>query len=394
MNETLLAISIGDIHWGAGDSEHRRKELTEEFLIPVQESELDLIVIDGDYWDTKLSLTDKNAIYGINFFTELYQICKAKNIKLRLLRGTYTHDFNQNETFRSFVDNDIFKIYNTVTEEEISGRKILFIPEEYPENMKDFYADYLNESRINYYDLIFGHGTFKFQAWQCQILESEKFIKSAPVFDEKEMMTYSKGPVLFGHIHISTSYKNKVFYHGSFSRTAHSEEQAKGFLLVEYKNENEYNVEFIENKLAPIYYALNIATFIKSNETFEDCIERLKGFVNKVYETAKSIRIELGSEYHNEKITEHNILRESFIDFPKVSFKINSFKTNTLTENDIKEISEQVVNEEVAQPEKEKNEFLEAYKNPSMAISKFIEKKFNKKITSEQIDELISLKKV
>lgn len=54
-------------------------------------------------------------------------------------------------------------------------------------------------------------------------------------------------------------YKKNVHYCGSFSRYGFGEEEDKGFLEVYYDFENlEYEVNFIENHLAPTYVTVNL----------------------------------------------------------------------------------------------------------------------------------------
>ena len=391
-NNPLFIASISDIHFGAMDPDRLYNELVEMFLKPISESDLDLVMLCGDYWDKKLILTDRSAILGINFLTELIKVCKNKNIKIRLLKGTFTHDLNQLESFRSFIDYDTFNIINTVTEEEIKGNKILYVPEEYPENKEEFYKDYFNDEKKNYYDMIFGHGTIEFQAWQSQLIESEKPIKSAPVFNEEYLMQFSKGPIVYGHIHVATSYKNKIYYCGSFSRFAHNEEKEKGFLTIEYDN-GKYSVDFQENTLAQKFIKLNFESFGKSNETFEDKLEALKCFINKIYDEVSAIKIEFLPDYATKNSLEYGIVRDTFIEKGKITFKIKTQKEKELTEGQ-KEKIKQSLNESSDNNEEEVKEkkYANAYKDPYSAIKTFINEKVKIDIDNDEIISLINTK--
>ena len=170
----INGVAISDIHFGGLPAKQLYNELRKEFLIPIHKMDkLDLVVINGDLTDKKISLNDEHGRYLIKFMDDLVKICMGKGAKLRIVKGTRNHDLNQLNNF-SYLETKKkldFRIINSISEEELyPDFKVLFIPEEYMDDQKSFYAPYLK----NNYAMCFGHGTMEFQAFENQIIESEK----------------------------------------------------------------------------------------------------------------------------------------------------------------------------------------------------------------------------
>ena len=71
---------------------------------------LDFVVIAGDLFDTKLHLSSDHVKYSFIFLKKLIDICIKKNTKLRLIKGTSSHDHGQLSVLQSFsnLSNEIF----------------------------------------------------------------------------------------------------------------------------------------------------------------------------------------------------------------------------------------------------------------------------------------------
>ena len=130
-------IVLGDIHWDAFDIPKQKEEMNLPLNIIQKMNHLHLVVIAGDYFDSKISLNSKAAKAAINWMAALVSICKEKNVKIRLIKGTNSHDNNQLELFRPYekesLENDdgFFRIYNEVCiEETLPGLKCLYAPDE------------------------------------------------------------------------------------------------------------------------------------------------------------------------------------------------------------------------------------------------------------------------
>ena len=265
----MIIATIADIHFNAVKPELLFKQLNEIFLEYLRNEKVDMVVIAGDFYDSIISLNSKSAKYSIEFITELIKISYHTGIKyIRMIKGTSSHDNNQLENLKIFErSKDLsFKIFNTVTSEEIEGFKFLYVPEEYMKNPDEYYEEYFDEK----YDMVFGHGMFRETSFQASKQESAITLSKAPIFDSDKFCKMSKGPVIFGHIHKSCVIKDKIYYVGSFSRWVYGEEEPKGFLITYLNPNGEFTNTFIENKLAEKYDTYTVKdsfNYVKNPET-------------------------------------------------------------------------------------------------------------------------------
>ena len=137
----IVAAHISDIHFGAFDTDILLKELKFNFLKVLKKMpKLDVIFIQGDLYNHELSLNSKGAYNSFKFKDELEDVALDKNSKIRVFKGTRSHDFNQlnNLKFGNRID---FKIINSVCKEKLfKNYKVLYLPEEYMNNPKKYYA--------------------------------------------------------------------------------------------------------------------------------------------------------------------------------------------------------------------------------------------------------------
>lgn len=323
----IRGLVINDIHFGIKDSKRVYEELI-QFKNYIKEHDINLLVIDGDYFDCKLSIGDTATYYAMTFFNELVKLVKEKHIIFRMVQGTRSHELNQLQLFKPF-ENDIemnFKIIETAQEEELLGLKILYLPEEYPENSNEYYKEYKEKQ----YNIIFGHGTWDFVAQPGQIELSQKDVHTAPVFIWKEWKdTIPNGFISFGHIHGRNTYGKKIFYSGSFSRWNYGEPSEKGFTYFEYDLDNlSYDVRYINNDMAPEYDSISVRELGIDLDTAEVSVlqEALDAFIK---EPKDNLRIDL-SGLSKEKIT---ILKEHYKTKDNVKIEVRDEKKSLLKES-------------------------------------------------------------
>lgn len=287
----LNFIVIGDIHIGKKDARILKKELDEKFIGYINDrlkksegQDIDMIFIAGDYFDRIIRMNETAGVLAIELMMELIELCKNNDIKLRIIKGTKTHDYNQLNMFSQMeMDNpNTLSIFDTVGSEEIKvldkKYNILYLPEEYPTDFDHFYDQYLNVEDGKY-DIIIGHGMIDFVSFVDKEEESsESPVKSAPVFKSSELMRICKGPIVFGHIHDAKEYKDKIYYTGSFSRYSFADTEDKGFYKFSYdKDKKKFNSKFIENTMAPTYVTIDIDEFQDISEDKKiDIIEEMK----------------------------------------------------------------------------------------------------------------------
>lgn len=337
----FYGLSIADIHFGKKDDKKLYNELQEIFIKKVKEegSNLDFIQVNGDTFDRQIRMNEEPAKLASKFILELNELSIEYDFKLRFLKGTLSHDFNQLEVYRNLeVTNPNFRIFTTVTVDEIdpiNQINFLQIPEEYVEDFDAHYGEYLYLEEGKW-DMIFFHGTFDFAGYIHNINTTEKHMKNAPTFKVSQFKELAYGPVVGGHIHTKME-KDNVYYSGSFSRNGFGEEDDKGFYEIFYDLESlKYSLKFIENHLAPTYITVNLDDIegdaidkaniineykkdydfvrIKSTENVDNAqdLEMLKKFS----ETDSSLKVEVIKEIENEENKKYDFVTKKEYDDP------------------------------------------------------------------------------
>jgi len=248
-------LVVGDIHFGYYPPELLYKEF-QLILHTIEDNAIDCVVIAGDYYDTKLSMASAHSVYSVKAFSDLIKSCEEKGIKVRQIKGTNSHDpENQLKNLAQIANSSKcdYKLILTVDEEEIfPGMNVLYIPEEYMEDSKEYYKEYFNKK----YQLVFGHGMFEETNFSTK---QHTGMKKYPIFNSKEMEEICEGPIVFGHIHTAQRIRDRIQYTGSLVRSRFGEEEAKGFYIVDFDEETkETDFTFIENELTMKYDTIEI----------------------------------------------------------------------------------------------------------------------------------------
>ena len=153
-------LVVGDIHFGYYPPELLYKEFN-LIIDSIDKYQPDCVVIAGDYYDTKLSMASAHSVYSIKAFSNLIKKCEDLNIKVRQIKGTNSHDpENQLKNLAQIANSSRcdYKLILTVDEEELfPGFRVLYIPEEYMDDKDTYYALYFK----NRYQGVFGHGMFE-----------------------------------------------------------------------------------------------------------------------------------------------------------------------------------------------------------------------------------------
>jgi len=267
----------------------------------------------------------------MSFFTELVNIVKKKKIVFRMLQGTRSHELNQLQIFKPY-ENDIdmdFKIIETVSEEDVCGLHVLYVPEEYPEDADAYYAPY----KKNHYDIMFAHTTFDFVARPGQIEISKKETHTAPVMIWKEWKDALKdGFATVGHIHGRNTYGKKIFYSGSFSRWNFGERSEKGFTAFKFDTETkEYDVRYINNEMAPAYEVVSVRELGLNLD--ESTVDQIKDAITPfIGNPEDNLRVDLAG-LSKEKI---ELLREFYKQMPNIKIEVFEPKKAVLKEYKLK----------------------------------------------------------
>lgn len=315
---------LSDPHCGAFDAKQWYKELDEGFLTDIKGlSILDFVIISGDFFDAKISVNSEHAKLGIRFLVKLMKICEEKNAKLRIIKGTESHDNKQLDMFEGLLDIATcdFRIIQSVEKEWLfEDLHVLYIPEEYMEDKDEFYADYFNDT----YDYVIGHGVVDKAAFLAATQESEATRSQAPIFKVEELHKICKGPIYFGHIHKPFTWE-RFKYVGSYSRWAFGEEEDKGYIMSYYTPlTGDYTDEFIVNKHVRTFDTVKIEyTSSVFNKTEQEQIEYLIDIAKTIGSTYLRFEINIPEHYSNPMLLT-NMLNETFNRYSKIKLKINN----------------------------------------------------------------------
>ena len=239
-----------------------------------------ILFLGGDFFDRSLKLDDPSSLEVISIIQELIEFADKYNIKIRVLRGTFTHDRKQNEVFnfslsKSKTHVDLVCI-DTLSLELIQEYclRVLYIPDNLPYKSKDevmeVIDDLLKTYGWDYVDLVIGHGYFE------HVLPPGMVHYPAITFEYDDFKSIVKGYVLMGHVHTSSIYKN-IIYNGSFERFAHNEEEHKGFYIINRIDEK-WSYKFIENKDTPLFYTIEV-----SGNDIRILQNEIEGFISRKF---------------------------------------------------------------------------------------------------------------
>lgn len=373
----IKIVEINDIHFGIAGTDRLRKEL-DFFLDFLRTHDLDILELNGDYFNNELSLVSSAALTGISFFNEILSIAKAKKFSVRMIEGTYTHDKFQPKIFNDFVKEENgekevdYRFFETVGDEKLKGLDILYIPEEYPLNHEEFYREYRNKK----YDLIFCHGTWDFINFGGMISNDRNDIHTAPVFKYNEWASaLEHGVAICGHIHGRHIFKNKdgvkIIYPGAYSAWSFDQISKRGFLYLEFDTDTkEFTYEFINNDQAPTYANLNVSDL---GLDLEKCsVEEIKQKINEQKSKVDHIKVNLDALPLDKK----NIF--------KALYKNN-------TEIEVEASTEKFLISKDKSDRLAKFEYITSDKlKPEQVIHRYIKEEMNKDIDENKIKTIIT----
>lgn len=322
-DSSYFIVNAGDIHFSTKNAETLFSELNAYLIETIRENAdlIDMVVLTGDIFHYELKMSSKAARFAYGFIAQLIDLCTKSKIVLRIIKGTETHDFGQINTLGvMYPDNEYFKVVTKVeTEEVFEGFKVLYIPEEYPKDEKEYYSETVFNAEDNSYDFVFFHGTMDFKSFVSSAFESERHIEGAPTWRAKDVMRITKGIATGGHIHTPCNYKEKIFYHGSFSRMSQGEEESKGFNIYEYSATGILEVIRVENDMAPLYKQVNVIdAVIENSGNIEEIIKSLEKTLS---DTSIKYRVNMSKDIKDDYPEIHSVIREFLSGRSNVDFK-------------------------------------------------------------------------
>jgi DNA repair exonuclease SbcCD nuclease subunit len=258
LNQALNIAVFSDVHLG-----HRRtptesiiENLKRDIPDTAATADLDVLFIPGDLFDRLLNLPD-NTVYEIHaWIARLLKICKRRDIVLRVLEGTPSHDWKQSRLVESInVDVGIGADARHVPELSIEhherfGMDILYLPDEWSSDNDDTWKQVrqlMAEHRLDQVDFVMMHGQFPYQLPPHV---------NVPTHDPDRYADLARHYVFCGHVHIPSRYRN-ILVPGSYDRLTHGEEHAKGHWRLRVDPNGDDSVVFHENTGATLYRSID-----------------------------------------------------------------------------------------------------------------------------------------
>lgn len=382
--EPIKIVDIGDLHIGSPATDRLPEEI-KLFTNYLNSHEVDLLVLNGDYFDHKFNLTppDPQFLFGISLFNDILDIAGKKHFKIILVHGTRSHDRFQTRVLYSMVPKDgsvDCRYYETATADDFDfGEKgklhVMIAPEEYPLNVQELYGPFEKQT----FDLMFGHGTWDDIVFSNLVNENEnnEAIK-APVFVWNDWkFALAKGLVVFGHIHsrhiIKESGVLKIVYPGSYTSWNFGNTTPCGFCEVDFWSDTKkYKVNIIDNTKAPVYKSIKFKDLGLDPKNLT--VEEIQKAINEQKE---------GSDY----------LKVNIDDIPdqntrKLVEKIFDGEKGITAEE--KPVATQGLNEQVDHSVYDKYEWLLKETLPlNQTVQKFAKEELKKDLTLDDIDKMI-----
>lgn len=252
----LRVLGISDLHLG-----HRRTE-TAHILENLYTyfhpwiDKADLVIIAGDVFDRLLTLPNEEVAAIHDWIGDLLLRCREHHVKLRVLEGTPSHDWQQSQLFhrinRLGIHADARWIRElTVEDIEDLGISIGYIPDEWDEPQRTYwqFQELLAQEDRSGVDWLAMHGTMDYQLPNIQQI---------PKHDSKSYQQLVNHYAFIGHIHTPNQQGN-LLNPGSFDRLAHNEEHTKGFWVVDLdRSRSDDRITFVENDRARTYRTIDL----------------------------------------------------------------------------------------------------------------------------------------
>lgn len=382
-------LNFGDIHWGIKDP-HEMEQHLEYILYTIellfeQDILLDLIVISGDYWDSRLPLNSDSAVKGLNWFTRFMDTARKFKVKyVRVFKGTEEHDNDQLEAFREYEDESgFFKLYNTTTSEKLfENFRCLFCPDE-TINIEEWESTYVNlihdDNQIGFF-----HGSFDVVFGELLELKPELLQKKNVVYNYNHMATVINGPLFSSHWHDGKNY-DILQYTGSPDSWTFGEDEDKGILFIQYDTDsNEYFYQKIVNILATEYRTYEVFTNIfQSIEDYATLADNIFKELEKYKDNLNDIKIRIKVFITDDK-QENDVwiqsLKHRFIDEKRVKIT---------TKNKLKSNTKKVEKQSMQEYQSKYSFIMESKSEPAKVIQEFMLTQYGAEIPLDYIQSKI-----
>lgn len=260
MNSRLKVAEMSDVHLG---HDKTRTEFIVDNLykaFPDNETtgELDLIWIAGDLFDRLLSFPQDSVSTITTWAYKFLTMCKKRDIVVRVLEGTPSHDWKQSKFLIDINENSGIGVdlkHISLLSIEYMERfniNVLYVPDEWRARNLDTWVevqDLLRAHNLEQVDFSIMHGCFTHQI-------PANIVDMFETHDAENYLGITRYLIFIGHIHQYSQYK-RILSAGSFDRLRHGEEEDKGHIRATIEPDGTYTAKFIVNKWAKRYVTLD-----------------------------------------------------------------------------------------------------------------------------------------
>lgn len=330
MNRKSIRISvISDVHLGHDNTPTNTitNNIINYFLSSPDVASSDIIFISGDLLDQLVSLSNGVSVDILTIMNIILRYCSDRGIKLRILKGTPSHDYDQNQHFVTLAKiNNLpvdMKYINILDIEYISewDINILYLPDEWRGQhliSEQEVKALLIERNLTHVDIAIMHGMFEQQV--------PKGV-SIPTHNSVAYLSFVKGLIFIGHDHRYQNY-GRITIPGSYDRIAHGEENPKGYVTAILNNDYSYTIKFHENKGAKKYLTIKLIKIPSENGL--EVIDKVVALLD----TSASIRLMVSDDY----IAYQMVLKHCRAKYPQHTWLIERAESKKRKDKSIKDI--------------------------------------------------------
>lgn len=376
--------AIGDVHWGALDPDKQLQEFM-LFLKFLEEVDIDLVVINGDYFDYKLPLNSRSAIYAIQCMQKIIDLSwgedREEKFKIRIVRGTKSHDEDQLNVFQPVDEDDHLKIFNSLTvEETLTDLEILYGPDENI-NTDEYYLKYIRTlCRPNFPNMGFFHGNFDILTNSLAVEAIKNNNLPTVMFEYDRLKRLIDGPIISSHQH-RHCIVDQLYNIGSYSRWEFDQEELKGFAFIVYDTDtHKYLYKQIENPFTPNYDTYEFRTsHFKSTSEMTELVNLIKQKIADEPKTYIRIKIIVDDE-SEDKAAFVSGIKDHFLNIRRVKVHITNAKKKKQVEIENKETQDRI----------NKFGYLTARMNEIEKIKRFLHEEHNIDVPDDILNKYVS----
>lgn len=295
LKKDISYLTLSDIHTLNDSNEtgyicESIREYFSDFKPTSRFVDLDIIFLAGDIFDTYKDSKSNDVVKVIGIMRELMSFCVRHDIKLRVLKGTPGHDYDQSELFTpialAYEGKLDYKYAEVLSIEKMDdlGLSVLYVPDEWAGSAakcREQVIDLMRMHHLEKIDIACMHGMFDFQIPDL----GEHPLKH----DTQWYLSIIRYFINIGHDHTFKTF-DRIIVQGSFDRIAHGEEGKKGGVVCYLRPGAESWFDFIENKRARIYKTITV-----KSKDLDTAIEQVRKVLDKLPDNSH-VRISTGPD--------------------------------------------------------------------------------------------------